>query len=146
MLLTDTIANKTTNASVLNNITRVNSVTEIVLSIQNKKRQIENAYLSGQWKDVDEYEFSKFSQIIYNRIFKYVKFIKGEDVKVILNVGKRNSSKALAYGKYHETANLTKRTGYEYALVNFVSLTEENSKLVKHFYGGRYIIVMCMYQ
>ena len=72
-------------------------------------------------------------EVICNHIFKRVKFIKGEGANVIVNVDKRNNSKNLVYIKYHERADLAKITGYEYALMKSVGLTEENSALVKQF-------------
>ena len=99
MFLTDIIANKIMNASVLSNIKEESSVTEIALSIENKKRKIEDVYSSGQWKDEYEYEVLKSRQVIRNHIFEHFKFIKGEGAKIIVYVGKRKNYKTLVYGK-----------------------------------------------
>ena len=63
------------NGSVVSNITHDDSVeADNALSLNDKKRNIENVYTSGQWKDEDEYEITKIRQVVRNHIFKHVKW------------------------------------------------------------------------
>ena len=57
------------------------SDTTQIFSVNDKKRKTEQIYLSGQWKDEDEYEITKLRQVIRNHIFKHLKFVKGEGTK-----------------------------------------------------------------
>ena len=58
-------------------------------------------------------------------IFKHVKFIKGEGVKLATNkVERKNKKGRKEYGKCHERANLTKLRGYEYNVMKLAGITE----------------------
>ena len=47
--------------------------------MDDKKMKTNEIYLSAQCNDEDEYEVTKLRQVICNRIFKHVKYVKGED-------------------------------------------------------------------
>ena len=46
------------------------------------KRQLQGVYTSVRWHKVDQYEMLKVCKVILNHIFKYIKYYKGEGVKI----------------------------------------------------------------
>ena len=119
------------NGSVVSNITQEDSVeNDNALTVNDKKRKIENIYTSGQWKDEDEYEITKIRQVIRNHIFKHVKFVKGEgSIPGAKKDMRSKRCKELVYGRCHERPDLTKSTGYECEILRLVGYTNENSSI-----------------
>ena len=121
----------TADSIVISNITKWSTDTDRVLTINEKKRQIEDVYSSKQWKEEDEYEVIRLRLAIRNHIFKHVKFIKGGGAKRTDKGTKKSNSKNLVFGKCHERTDLTKTSGYEYAVMNLVGLDDDKATLVK---------------
>ena len=69
--------------------------------------------------------------MIRNHIFKHAKFIKGEGAKKTDKDTKKNNSKNLVFGKCYERSDLTKTSGYEYAIMNLAGLNDDKATLVK---------------
>jgi len=115
----------------ISNITECSTDTEGTLTINEKKRKIEDVYASEQWKEEDEYEVTRLRLVIRNHIFKHVKFIKGEGAKKTDKGTKKKNSKNLVFGKCHERPDLTKTSGYEYAIMDLVGLNDDKATLVK---------------
>jgi hypothetical protein len=87
-----------------------------------RRGKIEDVYSSKQWKEEDEYEVTRLRLVLRNHIFKHVTFIKGEGAKKTDKGTKKNYSKNVVYGKCHKRPDLTKKSGYKYAIMNLVWL------------------------
>ena len=73
------------------------SGTDNSLSLDGKKRKSEAIYLSGQWKDEDEYEITKLRQVVCNHIFKHLKFVKGEGTIPCAKRDRKSNKKNINY-------------------------------------------------
>ncbi len=94
------------------------SGTDNSLSLDGKERKAEAIYLSGQWKDKDEYEITKLRQVVCNHIFRHSKFVKGEgNIPCAKRDRKSQKKHQLLFGMCHERPDLTKQTGYEYKML-----------------------------
>ena len=101
------------------------SGTDNSLSLDGKKRKAEEIYLSGQWKDEDEYEIIKLRQVVRNHIFKHLKFVKGEGTIPCAKRDRKSKKKhQLLFGMCHERPDLTKQTGYECKILRLVGMNE----------------------
>ena len=104
-------------------------IEESVLSTTDKKRKIENIYMSCKWLEESEYEVIKTHRIIRNKIVCHIKFCKGQvSKKPIYNFDKK-TSKVLPQGKSHETPDLTICSGYEYDIMKEVGVYKNNNTL-----------------
>ena len=119
--------------SVVSGITNKESTnTDNGLSIEQKKRKIDEIFLSQQWNDEDEYEVTKIRQVIRNHIFKHVKFVKGEgSVATNRKDNRSRQLKNLMFGKCHERPDLTRQSGYENQILKLVGLGEHDTSFVK---------------
>ena len=129
--MSEITARGTADSIAISNITECSTDTDGALTINEKKRKIEDVYASEQWKEEDEYEVTRLRLVIRNHIFKHVKFIKGEGAKKTDKGTKKNNSKNLVFGKCHERPDLTKTSGYEYAIMDLVGLNDDKATLVK---------------
>ena len=121
-----------TGNSELSQITEESTEVESGLTLEQKKRKIEDIYCSAQWQEEDEYEVAKIRQVVRNHIFKHVKFVKGEGVKPKGHgTRKRKKPKISLFGKSHERPDLTIRTGYAYNIMRLVGLDEERTSISK---------------
>ncbi len=114
-------------SNVLSGITNDASVSDTtqIISDNDKKRKAELIYLSGQWKDEDEYEITKLRQVIRNHIFKHLKFVKGEGtIPCAKKDRKSKNNHQLLFGMCHERPDLTKQTGYECKILRLVEMNE----------------------
>ena len=111
----------------LSQITEESTEIDSGLTLEQKKRKIEDIYCSAQWQEEDEYEVAKICQVVRNHIFKHVKFVKGEGVKskVQQNSKKAKRKQIDLFGKSHERPDLTIRNGYAYNIMRLVGLDEE---------------------
>ena len=83
----------TADSIAISNIIECSNDTDGALTINEKKRKIEDMYLSKQWKEEDEYDVTRLRLVIRNHIFKHVKFIKGEGAKKTDKGTKKKNSK-----------------------------------------------------
>ena len=114
-------------SNVVSGITNDRSIsgTNNSLSVEEKKRKAETVYLSGQWKDEDEYEITKIRQVVRNHIFKHLKFVKGEGTVPCAKKDRKSKKKnELLFGMCHERPDLTKQTGYECKILRLVGMNE----------------------
>ena len=129
----NTVVAQDPEASVVSGMTNEDSViTDNGLSVEEKKRKVDDIYLSKQWTDEDEYEVTKLRQVIRNHIFKHVKFVKGEGA--VPRNKKENKSKPLKnlmFGKCHERPDLTKLSGYECQILRMIGMSEKHTSLTK---------------
>ena len=119
-------------SNVLSGITNDASVSDTtqILSVNDKKRKAEQIYLSGQWKDEDEYEITKLRQVIRNHIFKHLKFVKGEGTIPSSRKDRKTKKRVqLTYGMCHERPDLTKQGGYELKILRLMGMSEINTSI-----------------
>ena len=126
------IINQTENAE-LSQITEESTEVESGLTLEQKKRKIEDIYCSAQWQEEDEYEVAKIRQIVRNHIFKHVKFVKGEGVKSKAQQNRKKAKRKQIdlFGKSHERPDLTIRNGYAYNIMRFVGLDKERTSITR---------------
>ena len=114
-------------SNVLSGITNNHSVSETTpaISVNEKRRKVDQIYLSGQWKDEDEYEITKLRQVIRNHIFKHLNFFKGEGTKPCSKKDHKSRKKdQLLFGMCHERPDLTKEGGYELKILRLMGMSE----------------------
>ncbi len=119
-------------SNVLSGITNDASVSDTtqIISDNDKKRKAELIYLSGQWKDEDEYEITKLRQVIRNHIFKHLKFVKGEGTIPSFKKDRKTKKRdQLLYGMCHERPDLTKQGGYELKILRLMGMSEINTSI-----------------
>ena len=119
-------------SNVVSGITNDRSIsgTNNSLSVEEKKRKSETVYLSGQWKDEDEYEITKIRQVVRNHIFKHLKFVKGEGTIPSFKKDRKTKKRdQLLYGMCHERPDLTKQGGYELKILRLMGLSELNTSI-----------------
>ena len=102
---------------------------ESFLDDEQKKRKVEDVYSDGRFANEDEYEIMKVRKVIRTHIFKHVKFCKGEGNTSRWNPFEKQNTKIWLYGKSHEKADLSKRTGYEHNIMKLVGHDENNQSL-----------------
>lgn len=87
-------------------------------------------YLSGQWKDEDEYEITKSRQVIRNHIFKHLKFVKGDGTKPCAKKDQKSKNKpATIFSRCHERPDLIMQTGYECNFLRLVGMSETDTTI-----------------
>ena len=85
-------------STTVDSLTNDTFVEESSLSTTDKKRKIEDIYMSRKQLEESEYEVIKIQNIIRNKIFRHIKFCRGEESnKTISNFDKR-TFKVLSYG------------------------------------------------
>ena len=77
------------------------------LTVEGEKRKFDELYSSRRWQEEDKYEVQKVKQIVRNKIFKHLKFVKGEGVKIGNSKIEGQNRKCIIkeYGKCHEKAD-----------------------------------------
>ena len=103
------------------------------LTVEGKKRKFDELYSSRRWQEEDKYEVQKVKQIVRNNIFKHLKFVKGEGVKIGNSKIEGQNRKCIIkeYGKCHEKADLTKLSGYAYNVMKLAGVTEKNCSITE---------------
>ena len=59
----------------------------------------------------------KSRKVIRNHICKCIKFARGEGTKIATDAFQKKNIKIVVFGKSYKKADLTKRTGYEYHIM-----------------------------
>ena len=85
--------------------------------------------MSCKWLEESKYEVIKIQRIIRNKIFRHIKFYKGEGSKLPISNFDKKTFKVLTYGKSHKTPDLTIHLGYEYNIMKEVRLDKKNTTL-----------------
>ena len=101
------------------------------LSLEEKKRKIEDLYNDGTWLASDKYEIQKIQNVVRKLIFKKIKFCKGEGVSMSGARGNKRKSTDYTLGKTHERADLTEKKGYVYEVMRECGMDEESKSLTE---------------
>jgi hypothetical protein len=99
------------------------------LTLEEKKRKIEELYNDGTWLAGDKYEIQKIQNVVRKLIFKKIKFCKGEGVSMSGAKGNKRKSTDHTLGKTHERADLTEKKGYVYEVMRECGMDEESKSL-----------------
>ncbi len=99
------------------------------LTLEQKKRKIEDLYNHGSWLPCDKYETQKIQNVVRKLIFKKIKFCKGEGVSMSGMKGNRTKSHDNTLGKTHERADLTEKKGYVFEVMRECGMDEESKSL-----------------
>ena len=100
------------------------------LSDIQKKRKLQSLYYGTRYKPEDKYEVQKVRKIIRESIFKHVKFCRGEGLSQNDKKGRKAIEKN-AFGRAHDTPDLTLRTGYAYEILKLSGNGEDKKSLTQ---------------
>ena len=94
-----------------------------------KKRKINEVYYNRKCKDEDEYEVLKLCRVIWNYMFKYLTFCRGEGVRSCTKYFERMNTKSILFSNSHQRADVIQKTDYQYDIMKLLGYDDKNISL-----------------
>lgn len=98
---------------------------ERTLTLDQKKRKIEDVYNSAMWVDPKTYMDDRVRKVVRELIFSRTKFCKNEGVVTNKSKKGKRYAKQTEYGRSHERMDLTVERSYATELMKFCDVTTE---------------------